>query len=199
MAEIKIRDRDGAMVRYAVYDDEGHFLKAAHRDLSEEIAEAKSRHVALIKVLAERESVVMGPVAEAEELPPLPDAPKATEHTHEEFSYPVGEHDHEPHEHDLAPHVHPLEKHGHDPHEHPLRVHSHPLEDHPHTNLDGRLGQMEADYAAYQGHAHAHDHVHSHEEDLRPLARGMIELRRMVEDLKARLDERSRPEHEHPE
>ena len=203
MAKITIRDRQGKMVRYVVYDDDGHFLKSAHRDVSEEIAEAKRRKVSLVKVLAERERVKLaGPPPDAQEIPVLADAPVAADHTHEEFRQPVQEHDHS-HRHDLPGHEHDLPPHKHE-HSHPLIPHAHDLEEHGHGLLGTRLELIERGLETalnrdLTDHEHEHSHPHKHEEEYQTLALGLVDLRRELAELRQLAEARPPvPDHEHP-
>lgn len=124
---IAIAEREGSWVRYFVYDDRGNELRQVARDCSAEIAKASRQHKALVEALAEAEGGKLAKAQGVRVIAPVPTAPVVSDHTHEEFAYPVKDH------------------------EHPLSEHSH-AHSHPETEaLSARLGRHEAEEISATG------------------------------------------------
>ena len=98
MPELRNFERKGERVSYSVYDDDGHFLRGSDYDAGAEIEEARARHLSLRRLIETKEAAKEAPAPDVSVLPSLPEAPQVKDHTHEEFSYPLADHQH-PHDH----------------------------------------------------------------------------------------------------
>ncbi|MGD9827086.1 MAG: hypothetical protein AB7E70_20400 [Hyphomicrobiaceae bacterium] len=177
---IDLAERDGTHLRYFLYDDAGNELRQVNRDCAREIEIASKQKRSLADVLLERESGERTKKQRRTALAPDRAAPVATNHTHEEFGWPVAEHEHP----DLAPREH----------EHP---HSHDEigdVDTKVTLLSNHVGET---FKRLQGNLDGHGHFelarlnHGHPD----LDAHLIQLDRLLRALQAA----PAPEHTHPE
>lgn len=95
MPKIELLERDGLTARYIVRDDDGRELRQTHRDVSKALEVARRRKINFLDVLAAEEGIVLTPLPKIAVIPVKADAPVASDHTHEEFSYPEPDRSHE--------------------------------------------------------------------------------------------------------
>src|SRR3990167_2054753 len=188
MLSLKVLAKDGAQIRYGIYDEAGHLVKSVERDCTAEIEESQRRHIALATILKRIEGV---------------DGVISSEfaHTHEEFGWPVPEHPHPPHSHE--PHEHPSvlpphdHKHDHPPHEHEVPAHGH-------AAIDIRLLNVESLSEAQTRHGHplqehGHNELVSFEQRLNLLAQALSAVGGRLDSIETMAKEHNHPltEHDH--